>query len=94
MTVILLNICGTTRDPISQFKENIRDLQSALGRKKGDPCIERSLDNYTHNSNMKCVRSTINCISFEPIYYAIILDIVSSLMVFGDFDFMFLSMYC
>ena len=94
MTVILLNITGTTRDPISQFKENIAHLQSALGRKIGDLCIERSIDNYSHNSNMKCVGSTIKCISFEPIHYVIILDIVLSLMVFGYFNFMFLSMYC
>ena len=69
MHVILLNICGTTRDPISQFKENIGDLQSALGRKQRDLCIERSIDNYSHNSNMKCVGSTIKCINFEPIHY-------------------------
>ena len=47
-----------------------------------------------HNSNIKCVGSTIKCIDFESIHYVINLDVVSSLMVFRDFDYMFLSMYC
>ena len=37
------------------------------------------------------IGSTIN---FESIYYAINLGVVSSFMVFSDFDFIFLSMYC
>ena len=44
-------------------------------------------------SNIKCVGSTIKYIGFEPINYAINLDVVSSYKVFNDFDFMFLSMY-
>ena len=36
---------------------------------------------------------TIKCICFESIYYAINPNVVSSFMVFIDFDFMFLSMY-
>ena len=47
-----------------------------------------------HNSNIKCVDSTIKCIGFESFHYAINLDVVSSFMVFRDFDSMFLSMYC
>ena len=45
-SVILLDICGTTRDAISQFKENIGGLQSALRRRKGDMCIESNINNY------------------------------------------------
>ena len=48
----------------------------------------------SHNSNIKCVGSTIIYIGFELIHYAINLDIVSSSMVFTDFNYMFLSMYC
>ena len=49
---------------------------------------------YGHNSNIKCVDSTIKCIVFESFHYAINLDVFSSFVVFNDFDFMFLSMYC
>ena len=49
---------------------------------------------FSHNSSIKCVYSTIKCIDFESIHYAINLDVVSSLMVFSDFDFLFLLMYC
>ena len=48
---------------------------------------------YGQNSNIQCVDSTIKYISFEPIHYAINLDVVLSSLVFSDFDFMFLSMY-
>ena len=44
--VSLLDICGTARDVISQFKENVGDLESALRRRKGDVCIEISINNY------------------------------------------------
>ena len=47
----------------------------------------------SHNSNIKYIGSTIKCIDFESIHYAINLDVVSSFVVFSDFDFMFLSMY-
>ena len=45
------------------------------------------------NSNIKCIRLTINCIYFELIHYAINLNVVSSFMVFIDFDYIFLSIY-
>ena len=48
----------------------------------------------SHNNNIKCVGLTIKHVGFESIHYAINLDIVSSFMVFNDFDSMFLSMYC
>ena len=53
-----------------------------------------SLNSFTISNNIKCVGSTIKCIGFEPIHYAISLDVVSFFMIFSDFDFMFLSMYC
>ncbi|CAN4083531.1 unnamed protein product [Withania somnifera] len=34
-----LDICGTTKELVSQFKENVRDIQSALRRRKGDLSI-------------------------------------------------------
>ena len=48
----------------------------------------------SHNSNIKCVDSTIKCIGFESFYYIINLDVVSSFIIFSGFDSMFLSMYC
>ena len=48
---------------------------------------------FSYNSDIKCVGSTIKCIILEPIYYTINLNVVSSSMIFNDFDFMFLSMY-
>ena len=57
-----------------------------------------NMQNYSytcssHNSNFKCIDSTINCIHFEAIHYAINLDVVSISMVFSDFDYIFLLMY-
>ncbi|XP_060195360.1 uncharacterized protein LOC132624629 [Lycium barbarum] len=42
-SVRFLDICGTTRELVSQFKENVKDLQSLLRRRKGD----LSITNYT-----------------------------------------------
>nr|CAN69954.1 hypothetical protein VITISV_032881 [Vitis vinifera] len=39
-SVRLLDICGSTRDAISQLKQNARDLQSALQEEKGR-CVHR-----------------------------------------------------
>ena len=44
---------------------------------------------YNHNSNIKCIGSTIICISFEPIYYSFNLDVVLSFMIFNNFNSMF-----
>ena len=48
---------------------------------------------YSHNNNIKYVGSTIKYIDFEPIRYAIILDVVSSFIICSDFDYIFISMY-
>ena len=48
----------------------------------------------SYNRNIKCVGSTIKCMGFELIHYTINLDVVSSFMVFRDFDSMFLPTYC
>ena len=47
----------------------------------------------SHNCNIKCLCLTIK--DFELIHYAISPDVVSSSMVFSDFDsiYMLLSMY-
>ncbi|KAK4711666.1 hypothetical protein R3W88_006179 [Solanum pinnatisectum] len=42
-SVRFLDICGTTRELVSQFKENVKDVQSSLRRRKGD----LSINNYT-----------------------------------------------
>ena len=60
---------------------------------------QNMLHNYNymypnHNSNIKCVCSTIRCIDFKSIHYAINLNVVSFSMMFSYFYYMFLSMYC
>ena len=39
---------------------------------------EQSQRYSNHNSNIKCIDSTIKCIGFESFHYAINLDVVSS----------------
>ena len=46
-----------------------------------------------HNSNIKYVGSIINYRSFESIHYIINLDIISSFIIFRDFNYIFLWMY-
>ena len=48
----------------------------------------------SYNNNIKCVGSTIKYIGFESIHYVINLGVISSFIVFNDFDYMFLSNYC
>ncbi|WOH12371.1 hypothetical protein DCAR_0831874 [Daucus carota subsp. sativus] len=42
-SVRLLDICGGTRDIVSQIKEHTRDLESSIRRRKGDISIESSV---------------------------------------------------
>ncbi|XP_004233753.1 uncharacterized protein [Solanum lycopersicum] len=42
-SVRFLDICGTTRELVSQLEENVKDVQSSLRRRKGD----LSINNYT-----------------------------------------------
>ncbi|XP_015065371.1 uncharacterized protein LOC107010606 [Solanum pennellii] len=42
-SVRFLDVCGITRELVSQFKENVKDVQSSLRRRKGD----LSINNYT-----------------------------------------------
>ncbi|XP_018624282.2 uncharacterized protein [Nicotiana tomentosiformis] len=39
-SVRLLDVCYTTKEPVSQCKENVRDLQSYLRMRKGDLSTE------------------------------------------------------
>lgn len=45
-SVRLLDICGTTRDFMSQIKEHVVDLQSAIRRKKGDLTLATSISKF------------------------------------------------
>ena len=61
-------------------------------------CVINMLQNwnhryYSHNSNIKCAGSTIKYISLKLIPYVINFDVVSSFMIFSNFDCMFLSLY-
>ncbi|KAM7516065.1 hypothetical protein LguiA_005648 [Lonicera macranthoides] len=46
-SMMILDICGSVRDLVSQTKENLRDLQSALRRRKGDLSMESSITKYS-----------------------------------------------
>ena len=76
------------------------DEQSIYGhRQEIKSIVVNMLQNWSHtyysyNSNIKYIGSTIKCINFKLIHYAIDLDVVSLFMVFNDFDSMFLSMSC
>ena len=54
----------------------------------------RSHRYFSHKSNIKNIDSIIKYIGFESIHYVINLDVVSSFMIFNNFDYIFLSMYC
>ncbi|ESW29961.1 hypothetical protein PHAVU_002G113300 [Phaseolus vulgaris] len=45
-SVRVLDICGITRNTLSQVKENVQALHSALRRRKGDSSIEKSVAEY------------------------------------------------
>ncbi|KAK4711674.1 hypothetical protein R3W88_006187 [Solanum pinnatisectum] len=46
-SVRLLDVCGTTRELVSQYKEKVRDLQSSLRRRKGDSTTDDSIERFT-----------------------------------------------
>lgn len=46
-SVRLLDICGTIWELVSQCKENVRDLQSSLRRRKGDSTRDDSVERFT-----------------------------------------------
>ncbi|KAK1378046.1 DUF241 domain-containing protein [Heracleum sosnowskyi] len=45
-SVRLLDICGGTRDLVSQIKEHTRELDSSIRRRKGDKSIESSIAKF------------------------------------------------
>ncbi|KAJ8567680.1 hypothetical protein K7X08_019888 [Anisodus acutangulus] len=46
-SVRLLDVCGTIRELVSQCKDNVRDLQSSLRRRKGDSTTDESVERFT-----------------------------------------------
>ncbi|XP_055805446.1 uncharacterized protein LOC129874215 [Solanum dulcamara] len=46
-SVRILDVCGTTRELVSQYKENVRALQSSLRRRKGDSSAEAGIARFT-----------------------------------------------
>jgi len=48
-SVRVLDICCITRNTISQVKENVQALHSALRRRKGDSSIEKSVAEYNYS---------------------------------------------
>ena len=76
------------------------DKQSIFNhRQQIESMVINMLQNWSHrysnhNSNIKYLGSIIKYIGFKLIHYAINLDVVSSFMVFSEFDSIFLSIYC
>ncbi|XP_058100076.1 uncharacterized protein LOC131244574 [Magnolia sinica] len=60
-SVRLLDICGTTRDILSQTKESVKDLRSALRRRGGDLCLESKVRSYIC-SRKKMTKDICKCI--------------------------------
>lgn len=54
VSVKLLDICGITRDSMSQIKERVQGLHSMARRRKGDSSIENTVASYT------CFRKKMN----------------------------------
>ncbi|MCD7448746.1 hypothetical protein HAX54_045687 [Datura stramonium] len=46
-SVGILDVCGTTRELVSQYKENVRALQSSLRRGKGEASAEAGIARFT-----------------------------------------------
>ncbi|MCD7448748.1 hypothetical protein HAX54_045689 [Datura stramonium] len=46
-SVRILDVCGTTRELVSQYKENVRALESSLRRRKGDSTSEAGIATFT-----------------------------------------------
>jgi galactitol-specific phosphotransferase system IIB component len=53
-SMMILDICGTTRDTMLQVKENVQALHSSLRRRKSDSSVEKSVVEYKYyTKNMK-----------------------------------------
>ncbi|KAG9145247.1 hypothetical protein Leryth_008184 [Lithospermum erythrorhizon] len=85
--VTFLDVCSITKDVTSQLlKENVRELQSSLRRKKGDLSVGASITKYTSFRN-KMKKDAKRCVStlkkMDQVMEASILDVdqeVSSIM--------------
>ncbi|KAI3717096.1 hypothetical protein L1987_68455 [Smallanthus sonchifolius] len=56
-SISLMDICGSTRDLVSQVKENARDVQSALRRKKGEGSLTTSFIKNLKKDAKKAIAS-------------------------------------
>ncbi|PWA72909.1 hypothetical protein CTI12_AA263890 [Artemisia annua] len=56
-SISLMDICESTRDLVSQAKENARDVQSAVRRKKGDVSIATSFMKNLKKDTKKAISS-------------------------------------
>lgn len=57
-SISLMDICGSTRDLVSQVKENARDVQSAMRRRKGDQaCLTTSFIKNLKKDAKKAIAS-------------------------------------
>ncbi|GJY79997.1 hypothetical protein Tco_0492748 [Tanacetum coccineum] len=56
-SISLMDICGSTRDLVSKVKENARDVQSALRRRKGEGCLTASFIKNLKKDAKKAIAS-------------------------------------
>ncbi|XP_071694991.1 uncharacterized protein [Rutidosis leptorrhynchoides] len=56
-SISLMDICGSTRDLVSQVKENARDVQSALRRRKGEGSLTSSFIKNLKKDAKKAIAS-------------------------------------
>ena len=82
---------------LSRCSVCLSSLSSSINNKKSNQ-LSSVLQNsnhkyYNHNINIKCVDSIIKYKYFESIHYIINLNVVSSFIIFNDFDYTFLFIY-
>ncbi|XP_023766871.2 uncharacterized protein LOC111915446 [Lactuca sativa] len=56
-SMMLLDVCGSVRDAMQQFKQHLRDLQSAQRRGKGDMSINTSFFNKMRKDTRRTLSS-------------------------------------
>ena len=77
---------GATLICLSAIEKYVQEIKSI---------VINMLQNYNHryfnhNINIKCIDLIIKCIGLEPIHYVINLYVVSSSMIFNNFNSIFL----
>ena len=91
---IFVVVCGFYLCLGDSYDQSISDQKQEIKSMIINILQNRSHMYYSHNSSIKYETSTMKCIDFGLIHYVINLNVVSFFMIFRNFDYMFLSMYC